>query len=152
MVTLVITNSIGTTNVVNSPDEASLRASIKIGGWVSLGFNGTIIITNTINITNNVILDGSSVSATISGGNAVRLFYVAPGASLSMTNLTLANGMILGNGSSILTNGVGTGTPADAGAIYNDHGAVTLTACTATNNSARSLIRWRGGSRRGNFQ
>jgi hypothetical protein len=147
VVALMITNSIGTTNVVNSPVEASLRAAIKIGGWVSLGFNGTVTITNTINITNNVILDGSSVSATISGGNAVRLFYVAPGASLSITNLTLANGMVLGNGSSILTNGVGTGTPADAGAIYIDHGTVTLTACTVTNNSAEAL--YVGGVARG---
>jgi hypothetical protein len=147
VVALVITNSIGTTNVVNSPDEASLRAAIKIGGWVSLRFNGTVTITDTINITNNVILDGSSVSATISGGNAVRLFYVAPGASFSATNLTLANGLVLGNGSSTLTNGVGTGTPADAGAIYNDHGAVTLTACTVTKNSAKAL--YVGGVARG---
>ena len=120
----------GPTNVVNSPDEASLRAAIALGGWVGLGFNGTITITNTIAISNNVILDGSRVAATISGGNAVRLFYVAPGASLSVTNLTLANG------SCIVTNGT-----ADAGAIYNDGGIVALTGCTLTNNSAQSLVK-----------
>ncbi len=140
VVALAITNSIGTTNVVNSPDEASLRTAIKIGGWVSLAFNGTVTITNTINITNNVILDGSSVSATISGGNAVRLFYVAPGATFSVTNLTLANGSVF------VTNGT-PGTPADAGAIYNDGGTVTLTSCTLTNNSTQSLIY--GGVARG---
>ena len=116
---LTLTNASGPTNVVNSPDEAILRAAIQIGGWVGLGFNGTITITNTINITNNVILDGKNVAAIISGGNAVRIFYVAPGASLTATNLTLANGS-----SSV------------AGAIYNDGGMVTLFACTLTNNQA----------------
>jgi hypothetical protein len=130
---LTLTNASGSTNVVNSPTEASLRAAIKIGGWVSLAFSGTVTITNTINITNNVILDGNNVSATISGGNSVRLFYVANGASLTASNLTLANG------SFIITNGT-QGTNADAGAIYNDGGTVTLVACTLKNNSAQSLI------------
>ena len=111
--------------------KASLRAAIKIGGWVSLRFNGTVTIVNTINITNNVILDGSSVSATISGGNAVRLFYVAPGASFSATNLTLANGNFT------LTNGT---SPADAGAIYNNGGTVTLVSCALMNNFAQDLV------------
>jgi hypothetical protein len=129
VVKLVITNSIGTTNVVNSPDEASLRAAINIGGWVSLGFNGTVTIASTININNNVILDGRNVSATISGGNAVRLFTVAPGATLTMTNLTLANG------SCLVTNGT-LSPAADAGAIYNNGGTVTLVGCLLTNNLA----------------
>ncbi len=140
VVALVVTNFIGTTNVVHSADEAGLRAAIQTGGWVSIGFNGAVTIANTINITNNVVLDGSSVSATISGGNAVRLFYVAPGASLSATNLTLANG------STIVTSGT-PGTPADAGAVYNNGGVVTLVSCTLTNNSAQSLIY--GGLARG---
>ena len=140
VVLLALTNLSGSTNVVNSPDEASLRAAIKIGGWVGLGFNGTITLANTISITNNVILDAHNVSATISGGNAVRLFYVAPGVTFCATNLTLANG------SCIVTSGT-PGTPADAGAIYNDGGTVTLVSCTVTNNSAQSLIY--GGLARG---
>jgi len=133
VVLLTLTNISGSTNVVHSPDESSLRAAIKIGGWVSLGFSGTVTITNTINITNNVILDGSGVSAVISGGSAVRLFYVAPGVTFSLTNVILANG------SCIVTNG-SPGTPADAGAIYNDGGTVNLFSCTVTNDSAQSLI------------
>ena len=54
---------------------------------------------------------------------------------------------MLVNGSSILTNGLTTGMPADAGAIYNDHGTVTLVACTVTNNSAEAL--YVGGIARG---
>jgi hypothetical protein len=130
VVALAVTNPIGTTNIVNSPNEASLRAAINIGGWVSLGFNGTITLASTININNHVILDGSSVSATISGGNAVRLFTVAPGASLILTNLTLANGYFS------VTNGTLEPT-ADAGAIYNNGGTVTLVGCLLVNNFAK---------------
>ena len=144
---LTLTNSTDPTNVVTTLDEASLRKAISIGGWVGLNFNGTITLTNTINITNNVILDASGVSATISGGNAVRLFYVAPGASLTASNLTFANGMMIGSGSLMLTNGEGTGKPADGGAIYDDNGNVTLVACNVTSNNAAAL--YVGGQARG---
>jgi hypothetical protein len=132
----------GSTNVINSADEASLRAAIRIGGWVGFNVSGTITITNTICITNNVFLDGRDVAMTISGGNAVRLFYVAPGATFGVTNLTLANGSCI-----LVTNT--TGTNADGGAIYNNGGAVTLVDCTLTNNSAQALINFgtaRGGA------
>jgi len=123
---VLMANSSRSTNVVSSPDEASLRAAIQIGGWVSLNFNGTITLTNTIVITNNVILDGSGVSAIISGGNAVRLFYVSPGASFSATNLNLVNGYV-------------SADSAEGGAIFNDGGTVSLVSCTVTNNSVASL-------------
>jgi hypothetical protein len=130
---LTLTNSVGPTNVVNSPDEVSLLTAIASGGWVGIGFNGTVTLTNTIAITNNVVLDGTGVGATISGGNAVRLFTVANGASLTISNLTLANGNCL------VTNGP-PGTAADGGAIYNDGGRVTLLGCTLTNDLAQSMV------------
>ena len=130
---LTLTNAVGPTNVVTSPTEAGLLAAIQAGGWIGLDFNGTVTLTNTITITNNVILDGSDVAVTISGGNAVRIFTVAPGASLTVSNVTLANGECL------VTSGT-PGTPADGGAIYNNGGTVTLDGCTLTNNSAQSLI------------
>lgn len=137
---LLATNALGATNVVSSPDEGRLLAAIAQGGWVGIGFHGTLTLTNTLTITNNVVLDGSGVAATISGGNAVQLFYVASGASLTISNLTLANG------SCLVTNGA-SGTPADGGAIYNDSGGVTLVGCILTNNTAQSLIV--GGTGRG---
>jgi uncharacterized repeat protein (TIGR02543 family) len=123
--TLTLTNAVGPTNVVTSPDEGSLLAAIARGGWVGISFNGTLTLTNTISITNNVVLDGSSVAATISGGNAVQLFYVTGDASLTISNLTLANGSTTNN-------------PSDGGAIYNAGGSVLLVGCTLTNNSAQS--------------
>ena len=133
VVSLTLTNLGGSTNVVYSANEASLRAALSIGGWVTLAFNGTLTLTNTIEITNNVSLDGKNVAAVISGGNAVRLFSVDPGATLSVTNVTLADG------SCIVTNQNGD-TMADGGAIDNDGGNVILFDCTLTNNTAQSLV------------
>ncbi len=133
VVSLALTNFGGSTNVVYSANEGSLRAALSLGGWVSLAFNGTLTLTNTIEITNNASLDGKNVAAVISGGNAVRLFTVAPGVTFSVTNVTLADG------SCIVTN-QSSDTPADGGAIYNDGGSVTLVDCTLTNDTARSLL------------
>ena len=142
---LTLTNVAGLTNVINSADEASLRAAIQIGGWVGFSVSGTITITNAICITNNVFLDGRNVAVTIDGGNAVRLFYVAPGVTLGVTNLTLADGCRI-----IITNFPGTN--ADGGAIYDDGGTVTLVGCTLTNNSDAGVDFWRNGAGRSNIQ
>src|ERR1035437_9183696 len=77
---------------VTSCDEASLRAALAGGGTVTFACNGTITLANTLVITNNTVLDASGHSMTLSGGNAVRLFYVEPGVTFCATNLTLANG------------------------------------------------------------
>lgn len=123
------------TNFVSVCDEPDLQAAIAAGGWISIGCSSTILLTSTLTITNHVILDGSGVSAVISGGGQVALFHVAPGASLSITNLTLANG------ASLATNG---STPVAGGAIYNQGGTVALTACILFNNSANSSVDYDG--------
>ena len=123
---LVLTNANGSTNVVNTPTDAALRAAIAAGGWVSINCNGTIALTNTITLTKNVILDASSVNLIVSGGGSNRIFYVPAGITLAATNLTLANGACIATNSSV---------PADGGAIYN-LGTVVLTGCTLTNNTA----------------
>lgn len=119
VVSLTLTNSVGPINLVTSPDEGSLLAAIALGGWVGIEFNGTLTLTNTISISNNVVLDGSGVAATISGGKAVQLFHVSSGASLTISNLTLANG-----------------NSTYGAAIESDTGAVTLVSCLLTNNEA----------------
>ena len=62
--------------------------------------------------------------------NVLRLFYVAPGAMLSATNVVLEDGAVA------LTN---TNTPADGGAIYNDGGTVILASCVLSNNTVQEL-------------
>lgn len=128
----------GPTNIVNSLSEASLQAAIAQGGWVGLP-NGTITLTNTIGITNNVILDGSEVTATINGGNVVQLFTVENGASLTLSNLTLANGSgaIVCNSGAVAVIGcllTNNNQPNAGGAIYNNDGNLTLLNTTFANN------------------
>jgi hypothetical protein len=130
---LVLTNSVGPTNWINTLDEGGLLAAVAVGGWVGVQVNGTILLTNTVTITNNVVLDGTGYGATISGGNAVQLFYVAAGASLTLSNLTLANG------NSVVTSGP-PDTPADGGAIYVDGGMAMVSGCTLSNNMAQSVV------------
>ncbi|HTB83588.1 MAG TPA: choice-of-anchor Q domain-containing protein [Candidatus Sulfotelmatobacter sp.] len=126
VVVLVLTN--GFANPVSVCDEPDLRAAIKAGGWIQFGCNGTITLTNTIVVSNNVILDGSLVSATVSGGNAVRMFTVSPNASLTISNLTLANGLVQSTNSN-------DGSFKDGGAIYNNAGTVVLVSCALLNNN-----------------
>ena len=140
IISLLITNSSGSTNIISVCDESGLRAAVAIGGWITIGCNGTITLSSPIDITNNVILDGANVSATISGGGVTRLFNVATNSSLSITNVSLADGTVL-----ITTNT--SGINADGGAIYNNGGSVSLTSCTLSNNSAQALLN--GGTARG---
>lgn len=130
VVSLVLTNLGGSANAVNLCNETSLRAAIATGGWVSLHCSGTFTLTNTITISNNVILDATGVNATISGGNLIRIFNVTSNGSLTATNLTLANGSV--------TN-VGT-VDCDGGAIYNDAGTVNLVGCALTSNTVHNYF------------
>jgi hypothetical protein len=140
--------SAGPSNQVTSPDEGLLRSAIAQGGWVGIAFNGTLTLENPINITNDVVLDGTGYGAAISGGGAVRLFYVAPGASLTLSNLSLVDGSVIATA---------LDTTADGGAVYNDGGNVSAVDCNLTGNSVQSVIVlppgstdvWRAGLARG---
>ena len=120
--------------VVTTPDEASLRFAMAGGGTVTFDCDGTIVLTNTIAITNDVSLDANGRSVTISGGNMIRLFYISPGVTFAIQNLTLADGVAVG------TNGnLGLGLPASVGAggaIYNEGGTLRATACLFLRNQA----------------
>ncbi|HEX7653108.1 MAG TPA: hypothetical protein VF607_06355, partial [Verrucomicrobiae bacterium] len=117
-VDLLITNNTGATTTVLAANETQLRAALAGGGRVALGFNGPLNLAGPIAITNTVIVDGSKVSAILSGGGTNRIFNIAAGASLTLTNVQLAQGAILSS--------LGT---ADGGAIYNSNGVVNLQGC-----------------------
>jgi hypothetical protein len=104
---------------VTSPTEASLRAAMTGGGTGTFACEGTITLGDTISNTFDTVLDGSGHQVTISGGNTVRVFYVNTNVTLTVINLTIANG-----GSS---NGAG---------IWNDHGTVNATNCLFIGNVA----------------
>jgi hypothetical protein len=90
------------------------------------GLTGTIFNTLTVgglSITNPVTITGPGARVlTISGDNVARVFTVGPGAIVSFSGLTIANGN---------SSGIG-------GGIFNDHGNLTLTDCTVSGNTGYS--------------
>lgn len=122
------------TNIVSVATDSALRAAIGAGGQVRLCFSGTVLLTNTLEISRDTVLDGSGVKVEISGGNAIGLFSVRTNVELTISNVALINGLCIG------TNGVGPVQPGeDAGgaAIRNVGGTVRLYDCVLSNHFAR---------------
>jgi hypothetical protein len=118
------------TNTVSSPSETELRAAIELGGHVRLCFNGTITLTQPIEITKDVFLDASRRTVALSGNNATRLFIVRTNTTLALTNLTLTQGRHIGE------NHAEGGRPGFGGAIWNEGGRLLMAQCTLSNNAA----------------
>jgi len=104
---------------VTTCDDASLRAAIAEGGLVTFGCSGTIVLTQAITITTNVVLNGVGALVTISGNDQVPLFNVSLDVEFQIANLQL-------------TRGVGQ----FGGAISNDGGRLVLNGVTITSNNA----------------
>lgn len=100
---------------------AQFKTAITGGGLVTLACSGTITLTNTTLVETNTVIVSSGAPATLSmSTNALfRIFEVAPGVSLTLSNVVLANGF-----------GSSTG-----GAILN-FGSLQITNCLFTNNVA----------------
>jgi hypothetical protein len=122
---LTITNGCIGTNVVTVASEAALRNAMAIGGLVRCCFNGTISLSNTIDVTRDVTLDAHGRSVVISGNNSNRIFTVAPGVNFSATNVVFANGR----------NVAQPAFPGQGGGIFSMGGSVWLTSCVLVSNS-----------------
>ncbi|MEZ4591601.1 MAG: choice-of-anchor Q domain-containing protein [Chloroflexota bacterium] len=108
--------------------EAALNTALSGGGSVSFNCGGshTITLTSPKTISSNTTLNGGG-QITLSGGDAVRLFSLQNGASLTLQNITLRDGFSSGNGGAIyverlstltLTNSaINSSTAANGGAI-----------------------------------
>jgi len=79
--------------VVSNLDAGELNLALQAGGTVAFNVSGTIVLTNTISLSNSVILDGTNQSITISGGSNVEIFNILPAGQITLRNLTLANGV-----------------------------------------------------------
>ena len=100
-------------------------------GVDSISENGTVYIANgvyngtgntNITINRNMNITGQSHTGTIINGAGTNwIFHINSGVNVTITNLTLTQGYMAGNG----------------GAIYN-YGTLTVTNCTFTNNTATS--------------
>ncbi|WP_415879917.1 choice-of-anchor Q domain-containing protein [Methylomonas sp. TEB] len=89
---------------------------------ITFGVNGTTVLSSTLTISDadGLTLDSLGRSVTISGGNAVRVLWVTPGAGLTLKNLTVANGYADPQG----------------GGVYNQFGSLTVLNSTFVGNTA----------------
>jgi hypothetical protein len=105
--------------VVTTNTEAALRTATAGGGTVTFACDGTITLSNTIAYSLDTVLDAAGRRIRISGGDLVRVFYVATNVTLSINNLTIAQGRST-------TSGAG---------IFNDYGTVNATNATFSSNN-----------------
>ncbi|MBI5383703.1 MAG: LamG domain-containing protein [Verrucomicrobia bacterium] len=78
--------------------EDNLRASLAEGGHVRFACDGVLVVSNTVTITNDVVLDATGHDVTISGHGTVRVFQVNAGAHFTLINATVANGRCTNGG------------------------------------------------------
>ena len=115
--------------VVTNCTEAALRAAIAGGGLVTFACDGTITLASTITNDVNLTLDGSGRQVTISGGGAVRLFWVMTNVQFTAVNLTFADGFA-----------------SAGGAVRNSAGKVSLIGVTLRANVASSAALFESGT------
>jgi hypothetical protein len=108
-------------------DENSLRAAILRGGTVKFDCDSTIVLSHTLEVGTNALLDANGHSVTISGAGAVRIFSIKTNIEFIARGLTITNGKQQG------TNGSPSGSAFGAG-IYNEGGHVFLTNCFLLDN------------------
>lgn len=96
-------------------------------GSTTLGANGLPVIQSD-NGHKLVIENGRVERSTADGTAQFRLFYISPGANLTLNRVTIANGNLPSNG----------GLGAQGGGLFNQ-GVLTLNDCTVTGNSAGAV-------------
>jgi hypothetical protein len=143
---------------LNDAGAGSLRAAIAstpAGGTVDfqLGLSGRITLTTgELAISKNLSIAGPGASViTVSGNHASRVFDIAAASTVAISGLTIADGMISGNGGGIYSSGTltvsncilsgnstnngGGDLSAFGGGIYNSSGTLTVSNCTLSSNS-----------------
>jgi CSLREA domain-containing protein len=128
--------------------DCSLREALAVAApndaiAFASGLTGTITLSSTLTISKNVVINGPSTKAiTISGNNAVRVFYVNSGVNFTIKNLTVANGRIKGKDGAAGINSE-AGSAAEGGGLHNNGGSVSIVDCTFSGNRA---VGGRGGN------
>jgi hypothetical protein len=130
----VMTLRAGTITVTNTNDSGpgSLRqalADANYGDTIDFAVTGTIGLTSgELLVDKSVTISGPGADNLAVNGNAKsRVFYIGPGVTVSISDLTITNG-----------NASGGGFPDfDGGGIYNDHAILTLTSCAISSNFAQ---------------
>ena len=128
------------------PGAGTLEAALTGGGTVTFACSGTIVVPEITIASGTTTVDATGQSLTLSGNNTNSVFKVASGATLNLTNLTIAHGSADGglDGGGISNDGTltvansafsGDGAPDNGGGIFNNH-TLTVTNSTFSGNSA----------------
>jgi CSLREA domain-containing protein len=134
-----------------SGSVCTLRAAVQeanaLGGtdMINISVTGTITLSSALpDLSGDVTINGPGASSlTISGNNSVRPFLINGGVTVTISNLTIAQGRTTAQGGAIessgtltLTNCVLSNNQAtfDGGAVRNNGGSLTVTNCTFSNN------------------
>ena len=121
-----------TITVANTNDggPGSLRQALAIahdGDTIAFAVAGNIVLTSgELLVDKSISIAGPGIFDVVVNGNAnSRVFHIAPGQNVVITDLTITNGFAGGN-------------PPDSygGGIYNDHAVLTLSNCTIMSNAA----------------
>lgn len=104
--------------LTNCTSAAALLAELARTNYVTFACAGTITLSSPIVIANDTTLDASGREVTISGNNITRLFTVAAGATLRLTNINLIAGK------------------ANPGGAIHNRGTVFATDCLFAGNNA----------------
>ncbi len=158
------------TNVQSSQAGGYAVVVTNIAGWVTtldailslvpvtFSNDTTFTLSSTIQVATDTVVDANGHRVTLSGGNQVRLFYVPTNVTLTLLNLTIANGYS-SNGAGIFNDG-GTlnllgitfqsnsaslsrtdpNIPVEGGAIFNRGGTVNATNCVFSSNAASQPV------------
>ena len=121
------------TSLGDSGGRGTLRlgiASSPPGGTIDFAVSGTITLTNgELAIGSNLtILGPGPASLTVSGNESSRVFNIAAGAHVNISNLTISNGYVAG-----IMSSTGPGGSAVGGGVLND-GTLSLASCRIINN------------------
>ncbi|MBL9167661.1 MAG: hypothetical protein JNN07_07960 [Verrucomicrobiales bacterium] len=120
-------------------NEPSLRAAVEQGGLIQFGCDATIRLSKPLSITKDTILDATGHRVVLSGDDQVRIFEVAAGTSLNLTNLILTQGYAIGG----TNNQVPEVGDAAGGAILSLGRSLVAVDCAFTSNrvvGARGFI------------
>jgi len=159
------------TNDGQCDKDCSLREAITLAKPDSIiefasGLSGTIALKSTLTINKNLVINGPATKPiTISGRNAIRVFYVDSDARVKIRNLTIANGSVEGKsgfvgkpGQLMLAGGFfgrgtsgGAGGTAEGAGLYNNGGVVTVENSTFLNNRAKGGAGGKGGLSMSNY-
>ncbi|MGB8648043.1 MAG: choice-of-anchor Q domain-containing protein [Anaerolineae bacterium] len=112
---------------------------------INFSVSGTITLGSALpSITDDVTIDGSGQSITVSGADAYQVLFVNVGKTLSLTNLTIAHGSanagggVQNDGTLNVTNGAFTSNSANLGGGIWNAGTLTITGTNFSYNSAKN--------------